>query len=147
MRNARFGWLFSAGLGLLLLLAPGCVEPPAAARIVGPDGTRMLHVHCPSEQAACFRIAGESCPHGYDLSPIFDPRDGNFLVRCRAPQAAPAIVIARAPAPPPNSASAAVVSDWPPAEVARPAEPWPTQASSELPPTPRTQSGKIDLGY
>jgi len=149
MRNARFGWLFSGGLSLALF-APGCVEPPGAARIVGPDGTHMLHVHCQDEQAACFRIAGDRCPNGYDLSPIFDPHDGNFLVRCREPQAVPApAVLASAPAPRPSSAPAATVSDrWPPAEVGRPSEPWPAaHASSDLAPPSRTPSGKIDLGY
>jgi hypothetical protein len=145
MRNARLGWLFSGGLSFMLL-APGCAEPPGAARIVGPDGTRMLHVHCQGEQAACFRISGEQCPHGYDLSPIFDPRDGNFLVRCREPQPASAVIV-RAPAPHPSSAPTTAVSDWPPTEVAKPDEPWPTHASSELPGPSHTQRGAIDLGY
>jgi len=142
MGKARFDWL------LLSLLLVACAEAPGAARILGPDGTRMLHVHCAAEQVACFRIAGESCPHGYDLSPIFDPHDGNFLVRCREPQ--PSTVIAAAPAPGhPNGSPAAAVSDrWPPAEVvATPSEPWPTRASTDLPPTPHSASGAVDLGY
>jgi hypothetical protein len=145
MGKARLHWLISGGL--CLLLAPGCASEPGATRIVGPDGTRMLHVHCEGEQVACFQIAGTRCPHGYDLSPIFDPHDGNFLVRCRAPQAAPAVVVA-SKAPAPNSNPAASVSDrWPPAEVATPTEPWPTHASSELPPAPRNANGTVDLGY
>jgi hypothetical protein len=144
MGKARFGWFVSGGLGLLLV---GCVEPPGAARIIGPDGTRMLHVHCASDQVACFRIAGERCPHGYDLSPIFDAHDGNFLVRCRNPQAAP-VVVASAPAALPNGAAAAVGSQhWPAAEAGAPTEPWPTHASTELPPAPRNANGSIDLGY
>ena len=147
MGKARCGWLVSGGLGLLLFAA-GCVEQPGSAAIVGPDGTRMLHVHCASDQVACFQIAGTRCPHGYDLSPIFDPRDGNFLVRCRAPQTAPVIAQSPAPAPTPNASSAATVSDrWPPAEVARPTEPWPTHAASDLPPAPRNANGTVDLGY
>ncbi|MEI9948185.1 MAG: hypothetical protein WDO74_04210 [Pseudomonadota bacterium] len=146
MGKARLVWLLAGGLSLVLV-APGCVEPPGAAHIVGPDGTKMLHVHCPGEQVACFRIAGDRCPHGYDLSPIFDPHDGNFLVRCRDPQATP-VVVARTKAPAPNSSAAAAVSDrWPPTEVDTPTEPWPTHASTELPPAPRNASGTVDLGY
>src|SRR6478609_4729832 len=128
MGKSGFGWLIWGGLSLLAL-APGCAEQqPGAAGIVGPDGTRMLHVHCANDQVACFQIAGAHCPHGYDLSPVFDPHDGNFLVRCRAPQAAP--VIAQAPAPTPR-ASATVNDRWPPAEVAKPTEPWPTHAATD----------------
>jgi hypothetical protein len=146
MGKVRFGWFLSGGLSLLLV-APGCVEAPGAARIVGPDGTRMLHVHCEGEQVACFQIAGDRCPHGYDLSPIFDPHDGNFLVRCREPQASP-VVAARPPVVRPSDCPAAAVSDrWPPAEVATPTEPWPTHASSELPPAPGNPGGGVDLGY
>jgi hypothetical protein len=146
MAIARCSWLVFSGLGLLLL-APGCAEAPGAAHIVGPDGTRMLHVHCASNQVACFEIAGERCPHGYDLSPIFDPHDGNFLVRCRNPQAPPA-VLASSPATSPSKNPAAAVSDrWPPAEVARPSEPWPAHVSNELAPAPRIESGAVDLGY
>jgi len=141
MGKARSGWLVSGGLSVLLA---ACAAPPGAARIVGPDGTRMLHVHCAGEQVACFRIAGESCPNGYDLSPIFDPRDGNFLVRCRDPQASTVVAVS----PHPSSSPSAAVSDrWPPAEVATPTEPWPTHASTDLPPTPRNANGTVDLGY
>src|SRR3954471_9177177 len=143
MGKARYGWLGSAGLGLLLL-TPSCAEPPGAAHIVGPDGTRMLHVHCAGNQVACFEIASERCPHGYDLSPIFDPHDGNFLVRCRDPHASSATALASSPVARPSSSPATVVSDrWPPAEVARPSEPWPTHVSNELPPAPRSASGAV----
>jgi len=146
MGQARFDWLLvTAGLSLLLV---GCVEQAGATRIIGPDGTGMLHVHCKGEQVACFQIASERCPHGYDLSPIFDPHDGNFLVRCRAPQASPVVVASARVAPLPNHNPAAAVSDrWPPAEVATPTEPWPTHASTELPPAPRNADGTVDLGY
>ncbi|HEY0469025.1 MAG TPA: hypothetical protein VGC79_32755 [Polyangiaceae bacterium] len=142
MSKGRSAWLVYGGL-----LLAGCVEAPSATPIVGPDGTRMLHVHCDGEQVACFQIAGERCPHGYDLSPIFDPHDGNFLVRCRVPQAA--VVMASSPAARPNGSPASAVSDrWPPAEVvATPSEPWPTHASSEPPPTPGKLGGQVDLGY
>jgi hypothetical protein len=147
MGKAR-SWLVCGGLGLLLV-ASGCAEQPGASRIVGPDGTRMLHVHCGGEQVACFQIAGAHCPQGYDLSPVFDPRDGNFLVRCREAQAAPVIAKAPTPAPTPSPPPAATVADrWPPpTEVAKPAEPWPTHAASDPPPAPRNANGTIDLGY
>jgi len=146
MGKALCDRLLSAGLGLLLLSA-SCAEPPGAAHIVGPDGTRMLHVHCAGDQVACFEIAGERCPHGYDLSPVFDPHDGNFLVRCREPRVSPAAVVS-APAPRPSKNPTAAVSDgWPPAEVARPSEPWPTHVSNELPAVPLNANGRVDLGY
>ena len=141
MGKGSLDWLLGAGLCSSLA---SCAEPPGAARIVGPDGTRMLHVHCAADQVACFQIAGERCPHGYDLSPIFDPHDGNFLVRCRAPQMAPVVASASQPR---SGSAAANIDRWPPAEVGTPSEPWPTHASSDLPPAPRSASGTIDLGY
>ena len=148
MIRAHRSWNVLVGLGSLFL-SFGCVEPPGAEHIVGPDGTSMLHVHCAAEQAACFQIAGERCPHGYDLSPIFDPHDGNFLVRCREPQ-----IMSVAASPSANRATtngAAAASDrWPPTEVvARPSEPWPTPAaSSSPPPAPSANGGvDIDIGY
>jgi hypothetical protein len=111
----------------------------------------MLHVHCGDEQVACFQLAGELCPQGYFLSPIFDPRDGNFLVRCRDALSAHAIArVAPAPTRPSQGtvARARPAEDgWPPVEVARPAEPWPTpSASSESAPKP-TSAAAVDLGY
>ena len=141
MGKPRFDWL------VLSLLLVACAEAPGAARIVGPDGTRMLHVHCAAEQVACFRIAGQSCPHGYDLSPIFDPHDGNFLVRCRDPQATTIVAVSPAAAHPNGGPAAAVSDRWPPAEVATPSEPWPPHASTDLPPAPRNANGTVDLGY
>ncbi len=155
MARGRSGWLVS---GLAAVLAVACVEP-GATRIVGPDGTQMLHVHCGGEQVACFQIAGELCPHGYFLSPIFDPQDGNFLVRCKAPSAA--VTIASAPPPAPTSAatpqqyppfvahaatpssSSSAEQPWPPSEVARPTEPWPASSSSAA----QGPIGDVDLGY
>lgn len=147
---ARFGWgLLGGGL---CLFSTACVEPPGAERIVGPDGTQMLHVHCGQDQVACFQIAGERCPHGYDLSPIFDPHDGNFLVRCRNPALTRALVSAAAetarPAPRASAQPHAVDDSWPPSEVATPTEPWPaTPSSSALPPAPRSSNGAVDIGY
>ena len=145
-------------IGVAALFATACVEP-GAARIVGPDGTQMLHVHCGDDQVACFQIAGEACPHGYYLSPIFDPHDGNFLVRCRAPLTS--VAIAPQYTPVPSAAPAAqqypsfVTRDtppvaspeqpWPPAEVARPTEPWPNSTSATS--TKQGAIGDVDLGY
>ena len=150
---SRLGWAVPVGFGLLLA---ACVEPAGAARIVGPDGTQMLHVHCADDQVACFQLAGELCPHGYDLSPIFDPHDGNFLVRCREPNRAGAI--AATPQLPPvqatqpaQSAPPATVHarppepGWPPSEVARPAEPWPAPSAGA--PQPQSAIGDVDIGY
>jgi hypothetical protein len=145
MSEARCNWLVRAALSLVLL-TPGCAKPPGAAPIVGPDGTHMLHVHCAGEQAACFQIAGDRCPRGYDLSPILDPHDGNFLVRCRE-QLVSSVVISSRPVAPNHNPAATVSDRWPPAEVATPSEPWPTNAASEPPPAPRNESGAVDIGY
>jgi hypothetical protein len=148
-KAARFGFLTPAVLSVLL---GSCVEPAGAERIIGPDGTQMLHVHCGDEQVACFRVAGEMCPRGYSLSPIFDPRDGNFLVRCRDPSEPSAIANAALPAAAkPESGRISIVRtrtpdpDWPPHEVAQPSEPWP--APSAATPAPKAGISTVDLGY
>jgi hypothetical protein len=147
-RAAYLGWLVPAALSLLIA---NCAEPAGATRITGPDGTPMLHVHCADAQVACFQIAGEMCPRGYFLSPVFDPHDGNFLVRCKdatqvgivasaQPTALPAQPVRARPAEP----------GWPPAEVATPTEPWPApsaSASSGAPTAPKTAIGAVDVGY
>ncbi len=145
MVNGKGAW----GLLAVSLVFGGCVEPPGATRIVGPDGTHLLHVHCADEQVACFQIAGERCPHGYDLSPIFDPHDGNFLVRCREPQGVTSVATARVPpARSGASTSSSNTNDrWPPVEVATPTEPWPTPVNADLPPTPHSANGNVDIGY
>jgi len=142
----RAGLLVRIGVGLLVA---GCVEQPGAARIVGPDGTTMLHVHCGDEQVACFQLAGERCPHGYDLSPIFDPREGNFLVRCREATSHTALAKAATPSVtrPDSTSGAARYDQWPPAEVATPTEPWPVSSSSPAPPAAPTPNGTVDIGY
>ena len=138
------GWAVVLGLGWLAL---GCVETPGAEHIVGPDGTRMLHVHCGDEQVACFQLAGESCPNGYDLSPIFDPHDGNFLVRCRTPKLVTSVV-ATTQSPSREVQASAAKDGWPPSEVATPMEPWPAPSTNpNAPPTPRTATGAVDIGY
>ncbi len=148
---ARLGWLPAVLFGAVL---GACVEPAGAAHIVGPDGTRMLHVHCGDDQVACFEIAGEQCPRGYFLSPIFDPHDGNFLVRCKDPAERGVVAVASQPAQStqpaePVQATAvharAAEQDWPPAEVAKPSEPWPAPSAGA--PVPKTVIGDVDLGY
>jgi hypothetical protein len=106
----------------------------------------MLHVHCGDEQVACFQLAGEMCPRGYYLSPIFDPHDGNFLVRCKPPGLAIEVAVTANPPLPPRAAAPSASSvpgqTWPPSEVATPTEPWPKTGSS-----PRNAIGDVDLGY
>jgi hypothetical protein len=151
---------FLAALVVVLGMS-GCREP-GSTRIVGPDGSRMSHVHCGSDQGECFRIAGELCPGGYDMKPVMRGSDGNFLVRCRA---AGAPVVAQAPPPattlslraapdvsparPTLSASRAPGDAWPPATEPWPAAyPWgpPEQSTSPRPVSP-APSGEVDLGY
>lgn len=72
----HFGWLLLGAIGL------ACAPQSRAVPIVGPDGSRMLHVSCGSDEARCYQLASEHCPYGYDLSKTAS--DGNFLLRCRA---------------------------------------------------------------
>jgi hypothetical protein len=141
-----WGRALAALFGCSWLAVAGC-QSPGSQRIVGPDGSPMAHVHCGADQGACFRVAGELCPSGYDIKPVLRGSDGNFLVRCRnagtpalatpcttpPPSAAPPVVASR-PAPTPAVAAKAPASKdvWPPtAEPSPPANPW----------------GEVDLGY
>lgn len=127
-------------------LALGCVSPGSQS-IVGPDGSRMAHVHCGADQGACFRIAGELCPAGYELQPVLTGSDGNFLVRCRAARVAVSAVC-----PAPAAASREGRDPWPPST-----EPWPaaypwsapeTSAAAQAPlSAPSPVPAEIDLGY
>src|SRR5258706_15643697 len=154
-----FGLCVRWGLALLPLAALGCREP-GADRIVGPDGSPMAHVHCRGAQGECFRIAGQLCPMGYEIRPVFSASDGNFLVRCRAGGTATVAVQASCPAPAARATAALVAtpdasSGWPPS-----GEPWPTaypwpppevgsnaHPGEPLPPTPMTAKGQVDVGY
>ena len=78
----HLGWLLLGALGF------ACAPQARAVPIVGPDGSRMLHVSCGSDEARCYQLASEHCPYGYDLSKTAN--DGNFLLRCRAWQSGPA---------------------------------------------------------
>lgn len=119
--------------GLLLALwLPAC-QSPGSARIIGPDGSKMAHVHCGADQGQCFRIAGELCPGGYDMQPVLRTSDGNFLVRCRAARVAescPAPAPTFAPTTPPYTASGT------------------TTVTNPRPPlTNQPGAPEIDLGY
>lgn len=72
----RVAWLF-----LCVSCAVGCARQTEIVPIVGPDGGRVLHVGCAGDDASCYRLAGEACPYGYDMTPTLGPR-GNYLVRC-----------------------------------------------------------------
>lgn len=136
----------AALLGLTGWLLQACATP-GASKIVGPDGSPMAHVHCGSDQAACFRLAGELCPTGYDLKPVMSGSDGNFLVRCRAaalaalPQQCGTLAAAS-----PGASN----SGWPPASEPWPAAyPWPPPETTAgaLPPAKGVPGGVVDLGY
>src|SRR3954471_12483747 len=115
----------------LFALALGACASPGSQRIIGPDGSPMAHVHCGSDQGVCFRIAGELCPSGYELTPVLSGRDGNFLVRCRSasPRAAsiacgvpsqptaPIVEATRTPGPGKDA--------WPPSAEPSAPYPWP----------------------
>ncbi len=156
---------FAASLaGGLCLLAAAC-QSPGATRIIGPDGSPMAHVHCGIDQGACFRLAGELCPSGYELKPVLSGNDGNFLVRCRSvggPLLAPYPVTVAAQATPLLSSPAGVASAptataqapkdaWPPAAEPPLMYPWPPPESSAAvrtaPKTPAAPAGDVDIGY
>ena len=160
----------TANWALLGFFALGLVacQSPGSSRIVGPDGSAMAHVHCGSDQGACFRIAGDLCPTGYEMKPVLSGNDGNFLVRCRAAGAAavaaatpaspapasPPTLALPAPAPAPqgalSSTRGAPGQSWPPSNEPWPAAyPWPApETSSGVRPVPSGVPGQeVDLGY
>lgn len=136
---------WAALCGLASWFIAGCAGQPIAHNVIGPNGLPAVHVACGSDQGACFELAGRSCPGGYDLAPVFDPHDNNFLVSCRmgpAPALASASPVTQSPS----------VSTWPGPS------PWPstnaTVAVGNPPPWPtaetRSASGsgnEVDLGY
>jgi hypothetical protein len=85
-----------------------CTATPSVYRIVGPDGSPMLHVSCGREQGRCFQLAGERCPNGYGIHTIGPAEHGNFLVRCRPASYAPPVLTAAAPGAPSTYATARV---------------------------------------
>lgn len=146
LTSRRPGRGAAALLGLTGWLLLACTTP-GASRIVGPDGSPMAHVHCGSDQAACFRLAGELCPTGYELKPVLQGSDGNFLVRCRA---AVAVASQQCGALASSVNPGASNSGWPPASEPWPAAyPWPPPETTAgaLPPTKSAPGGVVDLGY
>lgn len=137
--RARKLWLVVA-LGAVAL---GCANA-GSQRIIGPNGSAMAHVHCGSDQGACFRIAGELCPSGYEIKPVLSGSDGNFLVSCRS--AASRAAAATCPAP-------VAIQTWQPSTKPWPSTyPWPPPEASvavqpSAKPAPSTPAGEIDLGY
>ncbi len=129
---------FAASLagGLSLLLA--ACQAPGSTRIVGPDGSPMAHLHCGSDQGACFRMAGELCPSGYELKAVLSGNDGNFLVRCRAVSAPSATALAPKETRPPAT-EPPLMYPWPPPES--------SAAMRPKPATPTTPPGDVDIGY
>ena len=126
----------------------------------------MAHVHCGSDQGACFRLAGDLCRGGYDMKPVLSSSDGNFLIRCRAATAVAAAAVCPTPAPSAAalalpaarvatsgaavSTTAAGSQSWPPATEPWPdAYPWPPpETSAVVAPLPAQPAGQeIDLGY
>lgn len=141
--------------GLMALTASwsvlACTTTPGSQRIVGPDGTPMAHVHCGPDQGACFRIAGELCPSGYELAPVLAGSDGNFLVRCRT--AAPKVTVAALCSSPTAATATRPKEAWPPSNRPWPSTyPWPapeTSAVTQSPPSAGSSKPpvEIDLGY
>ncbi|MEZ4226177.1 MAG: hypothetical protein R3B13_34845 [Polyangiaceae bacterium] len=53
--------------------------------VVGPDGSRMLHVDCGGSEVRCYEVLGQYCPGGYDLFWTVSRQPGRYLARCRLP--------------------------------------------------------------
>lgn len=160
------GRVLGVVLGSCWLAALGC-QSPGSQRIVGPDGSPMAHVHCGSEQGVCFRMAGELCPSGYEMTPVLRGSDGNFLVRCRsasapavatqcpapvAPNPAPAVAVRPATTPAVAAKAPASNDTWPPTtEPSPPAYPWAASPAASTagrgPTTATTSPPEVDLGY
>ena len=157
-----------AGLALTTVLA-GCVHEPQARPVIAPDGEPAYHVSCGSDQGACFALAGDACPYGYRLKPIFD--EHHFLVRCMkpvppveaAPSLMPGVVITqriqeRLADAPVNTAAAFIPSLGaplpPPGQRWTPGSPWrpPFRAYYREPrsldeSSPYAATEKPDIGY
>jgi hypothetical protein len=142
---------------VFLAASTGCMSPTAYP-IVGPDGSRMLHVSCGADEGRCFQLAGESCPLGYEMYAVHPPRGDTFLVRCRSAAVAQQPVSpgsqaggwqtahpSRYPAPaatapatasasPPRPSTSHETAPWPPTGEADTVSPWPTAAVKAVPP-------------
>src|SRR6266540_2210781 len=110
MRRAACATLEERGVARMIRIPPslvlavvaaalGACETPRSRSVVAPDGQKALFVECGSDQGACFALAGQSCPYGYDIRPAVAGESGSYLVRCRyAP-----MPVALAPAPVPTT--------------------------------------------
>lgn len=128
---------------VVLGLSAGCMQPPRARSVIGPDGTRVLHVSCGADQGACFEMAGQSCPFGYDLSPTFDASSNNYLVRCENRVAGIAPLIASS-----GARSPSLSAGWPPPpELWPPTNPWSQATGEASPQSARLPDGQLDIGY
>jgi hypothetical protein len=107
----------------VLAAALGACEPPSSRSVIAPDGQKALFVRCGSDQGACFDLAGQNCPYGYDIRAAVAGDSGAYFVRCRyAP-----MPVAMAPVPVP-------MAPPPPAPVPAASEPYaPTQDASGVP--------------
>lgn len=128
--------------GFVLFAALSCASEPKVVPIVGPDGSAMFHVSCSGQDSRCYQLAGQRCPHGYDIAPT---QQGNYLVRCRLPGQVAA-----------SGGSWAPMVDLAPSPYgATPSGPRPylapvpvTTAPSGYPPLgPGKPPGKDDVGY
>ncbi len=79
--NARVtvGWL--AWLSVLALPTLACAPRSSAVEVLAPDGRPALHVSCPKNPGACYRLAGDRCRSGYAIQPAHG--EASYLVRCR----------------------------------------------------------------
>jgi hypothetical protein len=157
----------TALLGLTLAGA-GCAVEPVAYPIVGPDGTRMLHVSCGPDEGRCFQLAGQNCPNGYDMYAVHPPNGETFLVRCHyaaqqvvtpswqpPPRADAATANAGAPRVTVRPSSSREPSSWPPTGEPDTVSPWPTAGSkpsaapagSSAPPMSGLPGSPDDIGY
>jgi len=141
LKLARWGAISLA----LTIGAIGCTRSPAARPVIAPDGMPALHVSCGSDQAGCFQLAGDMCPAGYAISPLFGSEHGNFLVRCR--NAAPRHLATAPPQSQTGYAAAASRPSWQTLAAPAPGSQSPLSANDRRSPWVNTVAGDVDLGY
>lgn len=103
---------------------------PIVTDVVGPDGTRMLHVDCAGSEAECYQAVGRRCQAGYELFWTVSRAHGRYLARCRA--------IRYAPASP--------QTNWGWARETRPVDPWRPPPHHDAGPDGERYPS-LDLGY
>ena len=165
MRGVRRMLLLAGALSL----GTAC-QLSSTHRIVGPDGSAMLHVSCGDDEGFCYALAGTHCPSGYEIHPAMGKR-GNYLVRCvsyppagawpaaSGPTAwAPPVEPTAPPQEPPSpdgwpplqspNPSAVVAHHPPPATAAAPAPAASARAAtSDASSSVRDRAADIDVGY